>query len=103
MPMLRHERPLFLFEWLLTGDLFKRLIVNVYPFGEPLGCDAMCSISIGITSAVRRIGNQQAATGERHACFYAEDMLYGVPYRVEAPWPHRKGEPVKFLLLPLQE
>jgi hypothetical protein len=35
--------------------------------------------------------------------FYAEDMLYGVPYRVEAPWPHRKGEPVKFLLLPLQE
>jgi hypothetical protein len=51
MLMLRHERPLFLFEWLLTGDLFKRLIVDVYPFGEPLGCDAMCSISIGITSA----------------------------------------------------
>lgn len=35
--------------------------------------------------------------------FYAEDSLYGVPYRVEASWPANAKIPVKFLLLPLQE
>jgi hypothetical protein len=35
--------------------------------------------------------------------FYAEDMLYSLPYRVEVTWPYRNEEPVKFLLLPLQE
>jgi hypothetical protein len=34
--------------------------------------------------------------------FYAEDSLYSVPYRVEVPWPPDAGEPVRFLLLPLQ-
>lgn len=35
--------------------------------------------------------------------FYAEEMLHNVPYRVEVPWPYRKEEKVKFLLLPLEE
>lgn len=35
--------------------------------------------------------------------FYVEDKLYGVPYRVEAPWPLHAQGVVKFLLLPLEE
>lgn len=35
--------------------------------------------------------------------FYVEDNLYGVPHRVEAPWPDHAQGVVKFLLLPLQE
>lgn len=35
--------------------------------------------------------------------FYVEDNLYGIPYRVEAPWPDHAQGVVKFLLLPQQE
>lgn len=35
--------------------------------------------------------------------FYVEDKLYGVPYRVEAPWPAHAQGMVKFLLLPQKE
>lgn len=35
--------------------------------------------------------------------FYVRDIRFGVPYRVEAPWPAEAGGPVRFLLLPLME
>ena len=35
--------------------------------------------------------------------YYVEDALYSVPYRVEAPWPARPEQPVRFELLRLQE
>lgn len=35
--------------------------------------------------------------------FYVEDKLYGIPYRVEAPWHDHAQGVVKFLLLPQQE
>lgn len=47
------------------------------------------------------IGEPQVIDGA--LVFYAESILYSVPYRVEAPWHHREGEQVKFLLLPLRE
>lgn len=35
--------------------------------------------------------------------FYVKDIRFGVPYRVEAPWPAGAGGAVRLSLLPLQE
>jgi hypothetical protein len=35
--------------------------------------------------------------------FYVRDIRFGVPYRVEAPWPAEAGSTVRFSLLPLAE
>lgn len=35
--------------------------------------------------------------------FYVKDVRFGIPYRVEAPWPAEVGAAVRFALLPLVE
>jgi hypothetical protein len=64
---------------------------------DPTGANAMTA-DFGPFDTTE-IGSPRIDQGK--LVFYAEDSLYSVPYRVEAPWPASANDKVKFLLLPL--